>query len=266
MKREDYRKRKSEGIPFAMVTCYDFPLARLLDEVGIEMIFVGDSLGTNVLGYGDVREVTVADMRHHLRAVRRGVRKGDVVVDLPFGSYGTPSLAVDTAAGFSMDGADLIKLEGGMTVLPQVRALVDEGHRVIAHLGYQPQFHEEGEPIVCGRSEEEVSDLLETALAFDQAGAEMVLLECVTERVAGMVTGRLSIPTIGIGSGNRCDGQVLVLHDLLGINKVGYRFVRQYAALADEIKRAAAEFRDDVAERSFPGEGEWFNSPQGLVD
>lgn len=237
----------------AVMTCYDYPTAQLQDAAGVDVIFVGDSVGQNVLGYDGPRDVTMADMIHHLRAVRRGVEQALLMADLPYSSYQNAQMAVDNARLLVDAGAEVVKLEGGREVGVQVAALVAANIPVVGHIGYTPQTRIGERPLYGDRADEAVL-VLEDALALESAGALAVVLECIPERVAEVVTTHLSIPTIGIGAGRVCDGQVLVVNDLLGINEDMFRFVKQYAYLKDVMQNAFASYCTEVKENRFPGE------------
>ena len=214
---ESLRKVRDGGPPLATLTAYDYPSARLLDEAGVDLILVGDSLGMVVLGYEDTTHVTLAEMRHHTRAARRGVKRAVLVGDLPYKTYETPKQAVESARQLKDDGADAVKLEGGREVEPQLRALIDDGIPIIGHLGMLPQrIQEEGRYRKKGKSEDEAARLLDDAQLLDKLGVKAMVLESMFKRVAREITAAVSIPTIGIGAGNGCDGQILVTHDLIG--------------------------------------------------
>lgn len=248
-------KQAAEKI--VMITAYDYPTACLVDEAGVDVILVGDSLGMVVLGYQNTLPVTLDDMIHHTRAVVRGVKRALVATDMPFLTYQTsPADALRNAGRLVQEaGAQAVKLEGGSDVCPQVRALVSAGIPVIGHLGLTPQsIHVLGGYKPQGCDEESARKLLEDAAALEQAGAFCLVLECIPQELAAQVTARLSIPTVGIGSGVHCDGQVLVLHDMLGIaGKVQPRFVKQYAHLGESIREAVGRYAQDVREMKFPG-------------
>jgi len=251
VKPETLLDMKQRGEPIAMLTCYDYPSAVLQDAAGIDVIFVGDSVGVNALGYKSPQQVTMDDMLHHARAVRRGVTDALLLVDLPFGSYGTSEQAVENARQLVRAGAEVVKLEGGRAVAAQVAAIVADGIPVIGHIGYTPQTRT-GERPVFGDLADEALEVLEDALALSRAGALGVVIECVPERVAEIVTERLSIPTIGIGAGRSCDGQVLVLPDMLGTTPHEFRFVKRYADLRAVAARAFSAYCEDVKTRRFP--------------
>ena len=235
-------KRRGEKI--TALTAYDYPTARLLDESGIDIILVGDSVGMVVLGYEDTTRVTVADMLHHTRAVARGVKNALLVGDMPIQTYDTPEQALATARQLVDAGAQAVKLEGGVNRVPQIEAITRAGIPFMAHIGMLPQsVREEGGYKVKGRTQSEVEALLADARAVEKAGAFSVVLEIVHAAVAKQITNTIEIPTIGIGSGEHCDGQILVTHDLIGLFPwFTPKFVSPQARVADEIRRAAAAF------------------------
>lgn len=212
------RAMKSRGEKIAALTAYDFPMTRLLDEVGVPFILVGDSLGMVVLGFPDTTHVTMADMEHHVRAAARAKPKALLVTDLPFRSYETTHEAVENAIRLAAAGADAVKAEGGRAIIEQVRAICAAGIPFCGHLGMLPQHVlEEGGYHIKGKKEDEHQSLLADADALVEAGAFAVVLELVTTRVAKEISRRIPIPTIGIGAGPDCDGQILVTPDLLGM-------------------------------------------------
>jgi 3-methyl-2-oxobutanoate hydroxymethyltransferase len=233
---------KSRGEKIAVLTAYDYPTARLLEESGIDLILVGDSLGMVVLGYPDTTQVTLEEMLHHTRAVCRGVQRVPVLADLPIATYDTPEQAVQSARRLIEAGAHAVKLEGGASHVPQIQALVGAGIDVMAHIGMKPQsVRLEGGYKIKGKTSQEADLLLEDALAAEKAGAFGLLLELVVPEVAARLTAAVSIPTIGIGAGTACDGQVLVSHDLVGLFPwFTPKFVTQRAHIGQDI-RAAAE-------------------------
>ena len=249
------KKRAQE--PIVMVTCYDYPTAQMEDAAGIDIIFVGDSVGTNVLGYAAETEVTMADMLHHLKAVRRGVQAAYLLVDLPYGAYDTPQLALANARRLVAQGADGVKLEGGVEQVEVVQALVTEGIEVCGHIGFTPQtLGSKGR--VQGRSLAEGQALLRSALALEQAGVSLLVLELVNEPISQLITQQLRIPTIGIGSGRFCDGQVLVSTDLLGISTVERKLMKRYERLRERSIEALTQFKQEVQQRRFPTEANAF--------
>jgi len=237
-------KRKADGEKLAMLTAYDYPTARWLDEAGADLILVGDSLGMVVLGLPDTTAVTMNMMRHHGAAVRRAVTNAPVIVDLPAGSYLTPDLAVHNAKRLVEIGADAVKLEGGVNVIGQVRAITDSGIAYVGHIGMLPQsVKHEGGYKKKGKTDEDAERLIEDALALEEAGAAAIVLESIVPDVAERISKKLKIPTIGIGAGKQCDGQVLVIHDLVG----GFPwfkppFADERANIAMEVTRAVREY------------------------
>ena len=243
---EDFRARKRRGERIAALTAYDYPTARLLDESGIDIILVGDSLGMVVLGYPDTTEVTLGEMVHHTRAVARGVKRALIVADMSIGTYDTPAAAVETARRLVEAGARAVKLEGGLHRVAQIEAIVGAGIPMMAHIGMLPQsVREEGGYRVKGRTPAGAERLLADADAVEKAGAFSVVLEIVAAETAKKITASIEIPTIGIGSGEHCDGQILVTHDLIGLYPwFTPKFVSPAAQVAEEIRRAARVFID----------------------
>ncbi len=235
---------KANGRRLACLTAYDYPTARLLDDCGLDLILVGDSLGMVVLGYPDTTTVTMADMLHHTRAVARGAQKTFVASDLPAGSCVTPALAIENARLLRDAGADAVKIEGGLECLPMVEAILADGISVIGHLGMLPQrVIEEGGYHIKGKSTAESERLLRDAHALEQAGVSAIVLELVHLPLATLLTKELKCPTIGIGSGSECDGQILVIHDVIGLFPwFRPKFAKPRADVASEIQRAAREF------------------------
>jgi 3-methyl-2-oxobutanoate hydroxymethyltransferase len=252
----DLRRFKREGRRFAMLTAYDFHTARLLDEAGIPVLLVGDSLGMVMLGHETTVPVTLDDMVLHARSVARGASSALVVADLPFMSYQVSTEMAMGSAGRLMKEADVqaVKLEGGRPVLETVRRLTESGVPVMAHLGLTPQsVHQMGGFRVQGRDPEAAARIRADACDLEQAGAFSLVLEGVPAELARTVTADLTIPTIGIGAGPDCDGQVLVFHDVAGLTPRVPRFVRRYGQLGDEIVAMARTFADDVERGAFPG-------------
>ncbi|MDW8029665.1 MAG: 3-methyl-2-oxobutanoate hydroxymethyltransferase [Armatimonadota bacterium] len=248
------KKQASEKI--VALTAYDYPTALLVDEAGVDIVLVGDSVGNVVLGYDSTLAVTMEEMRHHLRAVRRGVKTALLVADMPFLSYqSSVAQAIENAGLFLRDGAEAVKLEGGtQPILQVVKALVDVGIPVIGHLGFTPQWiHQFGGVRVRGRRSEEAKRLFDMALALQESGCFAIVLELVPEDLAAMITEKLSIPTIGIGSGQHCDGQILVLHDLIGMFP-GWspRHAKQYANVGELIRHAVETYAKEVRDGKFP--------------
>ncbi len=237
-------KAKESGRKIASLTAYDYPMAKLLDEADLDFLLVGDSLGMVVLGYPDTTTVRMEDMLHHTRAVARGATKTWIVSDLPAGSYPSPETAVENSALLIEAGADAVKIEGGRECLRIVLAIREAGIPVVGHLGMLPQrVREEGGYHIKGRSEEESASLIADAMALDEAGVSAVVLELVLPAVAEKISRSVKIPTIGIGSGPSCDGQILVLHDVIGLFPwFRPRFAQVRADLAAEVVRSAVEF------------------------
>lgn len=258
-----FQKMKARRQKIAVLTAYDFPTARFLDEAGVDCLLVGDSLGMLVLGYDSTVPVTMADMIHHTRAVSRGTKRALVVADLPFMSYQvSPEEALKNAGRLLQEGgAQAVKLEGGEQMAPTVRRLVQAGIPVMGHVGLTPQsVHALGGYRVQGKTEAAARRLMDDAVSLAEAGAFAVVLEMVPQQVAQLVTERCPVPTIGIGAGVGCDGQVLVIHDLLGLN-AGHvpKFVKRYADLAAEMKQAVSRYVAEVRDGSFPGPEHSFN-------
>jgi 3-methyl-2-oxobutanoate hydroxymethyltransferase len=238
------RGMKQRGEKIAMLTGYDYPTARLLDDAGVDVILVGDSLGMVVLGYPDTTLVTMEEMLHHTRAVARGVQRALILADLPYRSCDTPEASLANARRLIEAGAHAVKLEGGRSHVPQIEALVAAQIPVMAHIGMMPQsVRTEGGYRIKGKTAEQVDALLGDASAVEAAGAFGILIELVVPDAARRITEQAAIPTIGIGSGPDCDGQVLVLHDLVGMFPwFTPKFAQPYAQVAEEIRRTAAGF------------------------
>jgi 3-methyl-2-oxobutanoate hydroxymethyltransferase len=260
--------RKSLSQPGAKVVCltaYDFPSARLLDAARVDILLVGDTLGMVVLGYDSTVPVTLDEILHHLRAVRRGASRALLVADMPFGTYQV-SIEESVRAAIRLikeGGAEAIKLEGGERHFELIHRLVDAGIPVMGHVGMTPQsVNAFGGFKVQGRSAEGADQVLRDAHAIEAAGAFAVVLECVPRELAATVTKKLRIPTIGIGAGPDCDGQILVFHDLLGLTS-GHvaKFVRRYADLSETISGAVAAYCDDVRSGTFPADTESYHAP-----
>ncbi len=241
---QDFREKKRRGERITSLTAYDYPTARLLDEAGIDIILVGDSLGMVVLGFEDTTEVTLDVMLHHTRAVARAVKRALLVADLPYGTYETAAEAVKNARQLIEAGAQAVKLEGGASHAEQIRAIVDAGIPLMAHIGMLPQsVRKEGGYKLKGRTEAEAKVLLTDALAVQKAGGFAVVVEIVAAETTRQITEALEIPTIGIGSGESCDGQILVTHDLIGLFPWFVpKFVKPEADVASEIRKAAQAF------------------------
>jgi 3-methyl-2-oxobutanoate hydroxymethyltransferase len=248
---ETVRAMKSRGEKIAALTAYDFPTAKLLDECGVPLLLVGDSLGMVVLGYPDTTHVTMAEMEHHVRAAARAKTKALLGADMPFKSYATVSAAVANAKRLAAAGAEFVKAEGGAEILPQVQAILAAGIPFCGHLGMLPQHVlEEGGYHIKGRQDAEHQKLIADARALSDAGAFAIVLELVTPPVAKEISAQISVPAIGIGSGPDCDGQILVTHDLTGsFPWFTPRFVKPKANCAAEIKSAVAAWKNEIGAR-----------------
>ena len=264
------QQAKENGQKITMLTAYDYSTAKLMDEAGIDMILVGDSLGNVILGYEDTISVTMEDMIHHGAAVSRGVKETMVVVDMPFMSYQVSvEEAVKNAGRLMKEGrANAVKLEGGKSVCPQIKAITQAGIPVVAHLGLTPQsINALGGYKVQGKSEDAAKKLLEDALAVQEAGAFALVLECVPTKLASLVTKKLTIPTIGIGAGNECDGQVLVYQDMLGMfSDYVPKFVKQFAQVGEIMKKAFTDYKEEVASGAFPAEKNSYKIDDEVID
>lgn len=254
---QDIQAMKTRHEVISMLTAYDYPTALVMDQVGLDIILVGDSLGMVVLGYESTLQVTIEEMIHHCRAVARGAKYALLVGDMPFMSYQISTTeAIRNAGRFLQEGGmNAIKLEGGGERAETIRAIVDTGIPVMGHLGLTPQsVHQLGGYRPQGRDADAAYRLVEDALVLQEAGCFSLVLESIPGRLAELVSQRLAIPTLGIGAGIGCDGQVLVTHDLLGIfERFSPKFVKRYANLAGEMRAAFRDFKSEVKDRKFPG-------------
>lgn len=261
---------KNSGHKISMLTAYDYTTARLLDEAGVNTILVGDSLGNVILGYEDTISVTVEDMIHHSTAVARGAKNALVVTDLPFMSYQTSVYdAVVNAGRLMKEGrAGAVKLEGGKEVCPQIKAIVSAGIPVVAHLGLTPQsINTFGGFKVQGKTEAAAKKLIEDAKAVEEAGAFLLVLECVPAKLAKLVTESINIPTIGIGAGAGCDGQVLVIYDMLGMfSDFKPKFVKHFANAGDVIREAVKTYIAEIDDGTFPAEEHCYKIDDEVID
>ena len=264
----DFARMHADGERIAMLTAYDHPTAQLVDEAGIPAILVGDSLGMVMLGYETTVRVTMEEMLHHTKAVVRGTRRAMVVGDMPFLSYATPEDALANAGRFLREaGAQAVKIEGGVRATRIIEALVKAGIPVMGHIGLTPQaINAFGKVRVQGKSREQARALLHDALAVQEAGAFAVVLELVPAQLAAAITARLRIPTIGIGAGAGCSGQVQVITDLLGVGSFVPRHARPYADLRGTILAAASAYRADVEAGTFPGDAQSTRMDDGILD
>jgi len=258
----DIYRKKAEGRKLTMLTAYDFPFAQMVDEAGIDMILVGDSLGVVVQGLANTLPVSMEEMLYHTRMVARAAKNALVVGDMPFLSYQTSvEDGIRNAGLFLKEGASAVKLEGGSSVCALITALNRSDIPVMAHIGLTPQsIHRMGGFKVQGKSEEAAAKLLADAHAVEEAGAFAVVVEGVPREAAKRITDELSIPTIGIGAGPDCDGQVLVLHDMLGMfDRFVPKFVKRYANLKADAVKAMAEYKAEVESGTFPSDKESFH-------
>lgn len=230
------------------LTCYDYPTAVLEEKAGVDLIFVGDSVGTNVLGYADETEVTMADILHHLKAVRRGATNSYILADLPYAAYETPEQALNNAQQLVAAGADLVKLEGAKINI--VTHLVQHNLIVCGHLGLQPQTHQQ--KVFQGKKFPQAQQLIEDALNLEKAGIELLVLELVPEELGKIVTEKLKIPTIGIGAGRFTDGQVLIVNDILGITPRKLKLAKRYLDYQNSSAQAIAQYKEEVEQIIFP--------------
>ena len=264
-------ERKQNHEPITCLTAYDYASARLVDEAGVDMVLVGDSLGMVMLGYENTLPVTVEEMLHHTRAVRRGVKRAFLIVDMPFASYHVSGKeAIRNAARFIKAGAEAVKIEGGEKRAHLVERLVDAEIPVVGHIGLTPQsLHAMGGYKVQGKTLKAVEQLMHDALALERCGACCVVLEGIPREVAALITQEIEIPTIGIGAGPECDGQVLVFHDLLGLAPLSgappAKFVRRYADLGSVITNAVHAYADDIKAHAFPSDAESYHLPKDTL-
>lgn len=265
-----FQAAKDNGEKLTMLTCYDYSTAKIIDEAGINSILVGDSLGNVILGYEDTVSVTMEDMIHHGAAVARGAKNCLVVIDMPFMSYQTSVYdAVVNAGRLMKEGrGNAVKLEGGVSVAPQIKAITQAGIPVVGHIGLTPQsINALGGNKVQGKSEEAAKKLIEDALAVQEAGAFAIVLEAIPAKLAALITKKLHIPTIGIGAGAECDGQVLVYQDMLGMfSDYVPKFVKKFADVGSIMKQAFTAYDKEVKEGAFPAEEHTFKINDEVLD
>lgn len=265
----DIIAKKAAGQKISVITAYDYSLATLCDRAGIDVILVGDSAGMVVLGYDNTTPVTMTQMQIFTEAVSRARVNALVVGDLPFMSYQAKvSDAIKNSGKLIKAGADAVKLEGGTEMADTVRAIVEKGIPVMGHIGLQPQTTMLSEGYkVQGKTKESALKLIESAKTLEKAGVFSIALEMVTSEVSKIISESISVPTIGIGSGIGCDGQVLVIHDMLGMyDKINPKFVKKYLSLSDEITKAVEQYRKDVESGVFPGEEHSFSMDKTELD
>lgn len=264
-----FKEAKNNGEKLTMLTAYDYSTAKLIDEAGINSILVGDSLGNVILGYEDTVSVTMEDMIHHGAAVARGAKNALVIIDMPFMSYQTSVYdAVVNAGRLMKEGrANAVKLEGGTEVCPQIKAIVDSGIPVCAHLGMTPQSINAfgGFKVQC-KTKDAAKKLIEDAKAVEEAGAFAVVLECVPAKLAELITKIINIPTIGIGAGNKCDGQVLVYQDMLGMfSDFTPKFVKKFASVGEVMKEAFKDYIKEVGDGTFPAKAHEYKIDENVL-
>jgi len=265
----DIIAKKVAGKKISVVTAYDYSLALLCDRAGVDVLLVGDSAGMVVLGYDNTIPVTMTQMQIFTEAVSRARENALVVGDLPFMSYqANVSDAIKNSGKLIKSGADAVKLEGGVEMADTVRAIVETGIPVMGHIGLQPQTTMLSQGYrVQGKTKESAKKLIESAKALEEAGVFSITLEMVTSEVAKIISESVSVPTIGIGSGKNCDGQVLVIHDMLGMyDKLKPKFVKRYLSLSKEITKAVELYKKDVESGRFPGKENWFSMEKSELD
>lgn len=265
-----FLKAKREGENISMLTAYDYSMAKLIDEAGVDSILVGDSLGMVVLGYEDTLKVTMEDMIHHCKAVARGAKRAMVIGDMPFLSYHISTEEAVRNAGrlIKEGGAHCVKLEGGAEVLDQIKAIVRAQIPVIGHLGLTPQsVNMLGGFRVQGKSEEQAQKIIDDALKLQEAGVFAIVLECVPEDLAKIISEKLTVPTIGIGAGKYCDGQVLVIQDMLGMfTEFTPKFVKKYADLKEIIADSVKSYKEEINNQVFPAKEHTFTIKSEVLE
>lgn len=264
-----FLESKKQREKITVLTAYDYQMAKLLDESNVDCILVGDSLGMVVLGYEDTLEVTMEDMIHHTRAVKRGTKRAFVVADMPFMSYHVSNEdAVRNAGRLIKEGmANGVKLEGGLEIIEKVKAIINAKIPVMGHIGLTPQsVNLFGGFKVQGKSEEKAREIIEDAIALEKAGVFSIVLEGIPEKLAKIITEKLSIPTIGIGAGSECDGQVLVINDMIGLSD-GFipKFVKQYSIINEDIKNGVSEYIREVKSMEFPKKEHTFSIDEDII-
>ena len=254
----DFQRKKESGEKITILTAYDYPIAKIVDDAGIDAVLVGDSLGMVALGYDSTVPVTMEEMIHHSKAVRKGVKRAFLIADMPFMSYHINDEETVRNAGRFMKeaGCDAVKIEGTEEISSRIECIIRSGIPVLGHIGLTPQTVSKlGGYKVQGRSEEDAKKLLADALSMEECGCFAVVLECVPSDVAGKITSKLKIPTIGIGAGNLCGGQVLVTQDILGVyDKFLPKFVKRYANIKEVAQQAIKKFKKETETGVFPGE------------
>ena len=256
--KSDLENYKPSLRKITMVTSYDSPCAKIADECGIDVVLVGDSVGTNVLGYAEISQVTMEDMLHHVRAVASGVRRAFILADLPAEAIASPDEALNNAKRLLENGADGVKIEGGAEVSDRIGRMAQQGIAVCAHIGYTPQKMG-SKAVVQGKDLKQAQELIDSALALEKAGAFMIVLELITEELSGEISRLLKIPTIGIGAGPLCDGQVQVIHDISGLSPRVFKHAKAYGNVKQEFAKAISHYAQEVREGVFPTEKNAFS-------
>ena len=246
----DFLVMKQQGRKIVMLTAYDYPTAVFQDRAGVDIVLVGDSVGRNMLGYDSELEVTMDDMLHHVGAVARGVKRSHVMADMPYKSFDSDELALENARRFLDAGAHSVKIEGEHSMVERIRHVVDAGIEVCAHIGYTPQTS--GKAAVQGKDFDRARELIDAARKLDEAGAGMVVFELIPGLLAKEITALVNMPTIGIGAGQYCDGQVQVYCDILGLNDRVFRHAKAYDTLGKRYEEVFAAYVDDVVSGRFP--------------
>lgn len=263
--RDELVSRKKSGKKISMLTSYDYPTARLLDQCGIDVQLIGDSVGTNVLGYTEVSMVTVNDMLHHLKAVVRGVKKSFILCDMPYCAVKTKEDTVENAKLYIDAGADAVKIESERCAVEKISHVVSKGINVCAHIGYTPQTPGL-KASIQGKDIQRATELVTLARQCEEAGAFMIVLELIPERLAKVITQEITIPTIGIGAGRFCDGQVQVILDLLGMSEKVFHHVNTYAKISELYTDAVTSYISDVQSGYFPTEKNISSLPDEVID
>jgi 3-methyl-2-oxobutanoate hydroxymethyltransferase len=246
-------EKKKNHEPIVMVTAYDYPMARFEEAAGVDVVLVGDSVGTNVLGYDNETQVTMADMLHHCKAVARGISQAFCIVDMPFGAASDPFKALENGRLLINAGADCVKIEGWGENKSIIECLSGKGIDVCGHIGYNPQIHGPRAK-VFGKDEAQARELIKSAQILQDAGAIMIVIEKVPSEIASLIAEKCLIPIIGIGSGNGCDGQVLVVNDILGYGEKTFKHAKRYMDFRAEASAAIQSYCSEVRSRTFPGE------------
>ncbi|MCX7726875.1 MAG: 3-methyl-2-oxobutanoate hydroxymethyltransferase [Chitinispirillaceae bacterium] len=258
-------EKKKKQIPITMITAYDYPSAKIAQNVGIDVILVGDSVGTNVLGYKSEREVTISDMEHHIKAVARGASQTFIIGDLPYNTFTTDEIALDNSKRLLNAGADAVKIEGWEEIEKIVSFLSSKDVKVCGHIGYNPQIHGP-KAKVFGKESEVAIKLIRSAIALRDAGAFMIVVEMIPEEICKIISEKVNIPIIGIGSGRFCDGQVLVFHDVVGLSEKRFKHAKAFGDVGRLIEKALSTYKSEVMEKKFPSEENIFHCPKMVID